>query len=362
VQVRREDHEVGCDTGLAGIEKLPGDNAFYTSLEIDAVVENARALASQFQDDRGKMSGSSFRIKTSCILSTCIEEELKGQFQQAGSGFRTTLDEGNVSGFKDRGDQFRQKGGGGGGKFRGLQDHTVAGCHGGKEGAEGELQRVVPGGGNENLAKGFSCSTFMLYLGLDTLYADEPHHQILFADDYHRNLNEIQEERTVSEDMSIYVRNSSVTDPLVAPEGHSNLYVLVPTINTRHQVDWSGKRSAYRDKVLDRVEARTGMKDIRRHIVEERIITPQDWQDDGSIFLGATFNLKHTLDQLLYLRPHNRYGKFRNLYLTGGGTHPGSGLPTIYESARISSNLICEQFGSIYEPVDLTTPLLAERE
>jgi len=27
----------------------------------------------------------------------------------------------------------------------------------------------------------------------------------------------------------------------------------------------------------------------------------------------------------------------------GGGTHPGSGLPTIYESARISSNLICRQ-------------------
>ena len=27
-------------------------------------------------------------------------------------------------------------------------------------------------------------------------------------------------------------------------------------------------------------------------------------------------------------------------YKVGGGTHPGSGLPTIYESARISANLI----------------------
>ncbi|HJM63404.1 MAG: phytoene desaturase family protein [Roseibacillus sp.] len=209
--------------------------------------------------------------------------------------------------------------------------------------------------------KGFSCSTFMLYLGLDTLYRDEPHHQILFADDYRRNVDEIQKERTVSQDMSVYVRNSSVTDPLVAPEGHSNLYILVPTINTRHRIDWPGMQSAYRDKVLDRVEERTGMKDLRRHIVEERMITPRNWQDDGPIFLGATFNLKHTLNQLLYLRPHNRYAKFRNLYLAGGGTHPGSGLPTIYESARISSNLICEQFGSTYEPVDLTSPLLAER-
>jgi phytoene desaturase len=29
----------------------------------------------------------------------------------------------------------------------------------------------------------------------------------------------------------------------------------------------------------------------------------------------------------------------------GGGTHPGSGLPTIFESARISSNLICDKYG-----------------
>ncbi|NIP93187.1 MAG: phytoene desaturase, partial [Akkermansiaceae bacterium] len=206
--------------------------------------------------------------------------------------------------------------------------------------------------------KGFSCSTFMLYLGLDRVYRDEPHHHIIFADDYRRNVNEIQDERTVSRDMSIYVRNSSVTDPHVAPRGHSSLYVLVPTINTRHGFDWSAVREEYRERVLRRIEERTGMKDLREHIVEERMITPQGWRDDYSIFLGATFNLKHTLNQLLYLRPHNRYGRFHNLYLAGGGTHPGSGLPTIYESARISSNLVCDQFGVKFAPVDLAGPLL----
>lgn len=208
--------------------------------------------------------------------------------------------------------------------------------------------------------KGFSCSTFMLFLGLDTLYRDEPHHQILFADDYRRNLDEIQGEREVSEDMSIYVRNSSVTDSTVAPPGHSNLYVLVPTINTRHGFDWSRHRDEYRERILERVERRTGMTDLRRHIVEEEILTPEGWRDDHAVYLGATFNLKHTLDQLLYLRPHNRYGNFENLYLVGGGTHPGSGLPTIYESARISSNLVCDQFDLPYRRVDLAGALLEE--
>lgn len=43
---------------------------------------------------------------------------------------------------------------------------------------------------------------------------------------------------------------------------------------------------------------------------------------------------------MLYFRPRNQFEEVGHVYLAGGGTHPGSGLPTIYESARISSDLI----------------------
>lgn len=206
--------------------------------------------------------------------------------------------------------------------------------------------------------KKYSCSTFMLYLGLDKIYRDEAHHHILFADNYQQNVADIQSERVVSDDMSVYIRNSCVTDPLVAPEGKSGLYILVPTINCRHGHDWESTRQEYRDKVLDRIEAKTGMKDLREHIVEERIITPQGWRDQLDVYMGATFNLSHTLDQMLYLRPHNRMKGYDNLYLVGGGTHPGSGLPTIYESGRISSNLLCDRHGMSYDRVDLASSYL----
>jgi phytoene desaturase len=199
----------------------------------------------------------------------------------------------------------------------------------------------------------------MLYLGLDTIYRDEPHHHIIFADDYAKNVSEIQEQRVVSDDMSIYVRNSSINDSSVAPEGHSQLYVLCPTINNRHEgISWEDNEEAYRDRVLDRIIAKTGMKDLRSHIVEERRLTPAGWEEDN-IFMGATFNLAHTLDQMLYLRPHNRMQGFRNVYLVGGGTHPGSGLPTIYESGRISSNLICESYGTKRPRIDFSTEILS---
>lgn len=225
--------------------------------------------------------------------------------------------------------------------------HAITTLMGPRSRPEGDLQR-----------KKFSCSTFMLYLALDTIYPDEPHHHVLFADDYRRNVAEIQGERSISDDMSIYVRNSCVNDPLVAPAGKSGLYILVPTINTRHGHDWKRDAAEYREKVLRRVEERTGMKDLRSHIVGERMITPDDWRDGLDVFMGATFNLAHTLDQMLYLRPHNRLRGYENVYLVGGGTHPGSGLPTIYESARISANLISDSHGVSYERADFASALL----
>ncbi len=188
----------------------------------------------------------------------------------------------------------------------------------------------------------YSCSTFMLYLGVEGTF-DEPHHQIVFAEDYERNITEIVGEEVLSEDMSVYVRNASATDPTLAPEGHSALYFLVPVPNTRAPIEWTPELvREYRRKVLDLVARRTSIRDLEGRIRYEKVITPPEWRDDYAIKFGATFNLGHNIMQMLYFRPHNRFEEAQGVYLVGGGTHPGSGLPTIYESGRISSNLIAE--------------------
>ena len=78
---------------------------------------------------------------------------------------------------------------------------------------------------------------------------------------------------------------------------------------------------------------------MRPFIEVERAITPADWARMG-VHQGATFNLAHSLDQMLYFRPHNRFEELEHCWLVGGGTHPGSGLPTIYQSGLIAANLI----------------------
>ena len=203
--------------------------------------------------------------------------------------------------------------------------------------------------------KKFSCSTFMMYLGVDGEF-DLPHHSIHISDDYARNLDEIENKHVLSEDPSFYVQNACVTDPTLAPRGKSALYILAPVTHQHANVDWSRERERFRAKMLRQI-AKAGFTDIEKRIRFERIVTPDDWDSKYEIHQGATFNLAHTLDQMLHLRPHNRFEDVDGVYLVGGGTHPGSGLPVIFESARISSRLLLADLG--IEPAVAPAPELA---
>jgi phytoene desaturase len=48
---------------------------------------------------------------------------------------------------------------------------------------------------------------------------------------------------------------------------------------------------------------------------------------------------------MLHWRPQNQLAGVDNVYLVGGGTHPGSGLPTIFLSAQISTRMLCDRAG-----------------
>ena len=190
----------------------------------------------------------------------------------------------------------------------------------------------------------FSCSTFMLYLGIDGRYDDVAHHNIYLSEDYRQNLVDIEQRHALSADPSMYVQNASITDPSLAPRGMSTLYLLIPVTHRHPNVDWRREAPQFRDVALDQME-RIGIKDVRKRIRYEKMLTPDDWQDSYEIYRGATFNLSHYLGQMLHMRPHNRFEDVERMYLVGGGTHPGSGLPVIYSSARITSDLLLEDLG-----------------
>lgn len=191
--------------------------------------------------------------------------------------------------------------------------------------------------------KQFSCSTYMLYLGVEGEY-DLPHHNIYISDDYEGNLRDIEERHVLSENPSFYVQNACVTDPTLAPKGHSALYVLVPVSHQTKNIDWKKEGGPFRDKIMQEVR-KAGFDIPEDRINYERVVTPDDWDSQYNIHLGATFNLAHSLNQMLHFRPRNRFEDLEGVYLVGGGTHPGSGLPVIFESARITTDLMFDDFG-----------------
>ena len=211
----------------------------------------------------------------------------------------------------------------------------------------GTIGKLVPNSERKNWTdeklakKKYSCSTFMMYLGVKGRYDDISHNTIYLADNYKENLADIEQRHQLSENPSFYVQNACVTDDTLAPKGHSSLYVLLPVTHETGSIDWVKESPRYRTLALQQMK-KIGMHDVEERIVTEKIVTPSDWTSEFDLYKGATFSMAHSLDQMLHLRPHNRFEDVRSMYLVGGGTHPGSGLPVIFESARITSRLLLQ--------------------
>ena len=192
----------------------------------------------------------------------------------------------------------------------------------------------------------YSCSTCMLYLGIDG-EVDLPHHTIYVSENYDENLQDIATGTNSTDDPSFYICNPSATDPTLAPPGKSALYILLPTSNLRSKDDWARDGERVREALYTQLARRAGLNDLKDRVRVEKFLTPDDWAG-MNINHGATFNLAHNLGQMLHKRPQHKLQGFDGLWLVGGGTHPGSGLPVIFLSSQITSRLLCEELGLTY--------------
>jgi phytoene desaturase len=143
--------------------------------------------------------------------------------------------------------------------------------------------RLRPRWSDEALQKKrFSCSTFMLYLGVEGRCEELAHHTIFIPEGYRTHLDEVEHQHVLSEEPSFYVQNACVTDASLAPPGMSALYVLVPVTHQHPNVDWERQRDRYRSLVLKRL-ALVGLSDVEKRIRVEQILTPADWDQQLEI-------------------------------------------------------------------------------
>ena len=185
----------------------------------------------------------------------------------------------------------------------------------------------------------YSCSCFILYLGMDRKYEELEHvHTFVFSNDLDKNLKQVFNGELV-EDPSLYIVAASKVDPTVAPEGKEGLYVLVPVPElSTGQYEWNDETiDYYRNKALDSVSQLPGMSDVRDKIISESVITPIDFRDRFNAYNGACFGLQPTLLQSNHFRPQAKAEACDNLYFAGSSTHPGAGVPIVLLSGKIAA-------------------------
>ena len=197
----------------------------------------------------------------------------------------------------------------------------------------------------------YSCSTYMMYIGLEG-EVDLPHHTIYISRKYQENLENISSAGDLSEDPSVYVHNPSAIDPSLAPTGNSSLYVLMPTPNLQTtsragKPRWADLQAQARAQCSAQLGKHFGIENLESRIQVEHTLSPEDWRG-MNIQFGATFNLAHNLGQMLHKRPQHKLEGFEGVWMVGGGTHPGSGLPVIFLSSQITASLLCDQLGLDY--------------
>jgi phytoene desaturase len=191
--------------------------------------------------------------------------------------------------------------------------------------------------------KRFSPSLFVVHFGIKGTWPGIPHHMILFGPRYRGLLDDIYKHGVVSEDFSLYLHHPTITDPSMAPEGHSTFYALAPVPHMgKAPVDWDTVRPLLEKRILDEVGRRL-IPDIHDRIVTKFSYAPPDFTQDLAAHLGSAFSLEPVLTQSAYFRAHNRDDSIPNLYFVGAGTHPGAGIPGVVGSAKATAALMLEQ-------------------
>jgi phytoene dehydrogenase-like protein len=85
------------------------------------------------------------------------------------------------------------------------------------------------------------------------------------------------------------------------------------------------------------------VKDLGQRILFEQTMGPPEYLKALNLAKGSAFGLSHNFLQIGYLRPHNRHPRYRNLYFAGASTHPGTGLPIVLLSARLTVERILKE-------------------
>ncbi|WP_299334874.1 phytoene desaturase family protein [Haloplanus sp.] len=180
----------------------------------------------------------------------------------------------------------------------------------------------------------YAPSAFLVYLGVEGDVEPLAHHTLVLPTDWDDHFDTIFGDPAWPEEPAYYLCVPSKTDDTVAPDGHSNLFALVPIAPGLD--DTPERRERFRDLLLDDIAEHTGV-DLRDRIVFEELFSVSEFADRYNSTQGTALGLAHTLKQTSLLRPSHASSEVDGLYFTGSYTTPGIGVPMCLISGQLTA-------------------------
>jgi len=198
--------------------------------------------------------------------------------------------------------------------------------------------------------KTFAPSSLIFYVGLSKRIRHIGHHTLFFEEALYPHSVEIYKSPSWPAKPLFYVCCPSQSDNTVAPEGHENLFFLMPIAPGLK--DEASIREKYFAIMIKRLENYLG-EDLQDFIDYKSSYCINDFIDDYNAYKGNAYGLANTLRQTAFLKPKIRNKKIKNLFYAGQLTVPGPGVPPSLISGKIASNELLKYLKSKKYEVDI---------
>lgn len=183
-----------------------------------------------------------------------------------------------------------------------------------------------------------SSSALIFYWGINSEFPNLDVHNIFFSEDYKKEFESIFENKSISEDPTVYINITSKYNKTDAPKGCENWFVMI-NVPGNYTQDWTALINQARQNIIKKLN-RILKVDLNKLIVEEDLLTPQLIEHKTSSFRGSLYGTASNTRMAAFFRHSNFSNTYKNLYFCGGSVHPGGGIPLALSSAKIIDKYI----------------------
>jgi phytoene desaturase len=186
--------------------------------------------------------------------------------------------------------------------------------------------------------KSWTMGPLTIYLGLKCKLPEVHHHNYYLGDNFREYADKVFKNPDSLQKPYYYVNVLSKYNPDCAPVGSESLFFVCPVPDLRFKPNWND-RDEIVDSIISDFSERIG-RDIKPEIVSRTVYTPEDWQNQFNLHRGSGLGLSHDMLQIGGFRPKNFDEKFKNTFYVGASTVPGTGLPMVIISSKLTTQRI----------------------